>query len=39
MEDDYLFRPNDNEFYDISTTKTKLINTIPKQHWGMIWCK
>ena len=39
MEDDYSFRPNDNEFYDISTTKTKLINTIPKQHWGMIWCK
>jgi len=39
MEDDYLFRPNDNDFYDISTIKTKLVNTVPKQHWGMIWCK
>ena len=37
--DDYLFRPQDNDFYDISTTKTKLSDTIPKQDWGMIWCK
>jgi hypothetical protein len=39
MEDNYLFRPQDNDFYDISTIKTKLSNTIPKQDWGMIWCK
>jgi len=38
-QDDYLFRPQDNDFYDISTIKTKLSNTIPKQDWGMIWCK
>ena len=39
MQDNYVFRPNDNDFYDISTIKTKLSNTIPKQDWGMIWCK
>jgi hypothetical protein len=39
MEDDYSFRPNDNDFYDISTIKTKFANTTPKQDWGMIWCK
>jgi FkbM family methyltransferase len=37
--DDYTFRPGDNDFYDISSIKTKLINTIPKYDWGMIWCK
>jgi FkbM family methyltransferase len=37
--DNYLFRPQDNDFYDISTIKTKLSNTIPKKDWGMIWCK
>ena len=26
-------------FYDITTIKTKLLNTIPKQDWGMIWSK
>jgi FkbM family methyltransferase len=39
MEDDYLFRPQSNDFYDIHTVKTKLLNTIKKEHWGMIWCK
>ena len=39
MGDDYLFRPNDYDFYDIYSIKTKLSNTIPKQDWGMIWCK
>ena len=29
--DNYLFRPQDNEFYDIDTVKTKLSNTMPKQ--------
>ena len=37
--DNYLFRPQDNDFYDINTIKTKLSNTIPKKDWGMIWCK
>ena len=37
--DNYLFRPQDNDYYDISTIKTNLSNTIPKQDWGMIWCK
>jgi len=39
MMDNYVFRPNDNDFYDINTVKTKLSVTIPKQDWGMIWCK
>lgn len=37
--DEYTFRPCDNDFYDISTVKTKLLNTRPKVDWGMIWCK
>jgi len=37
--DDYLFRPNNNDFYDIYATKTKLSNTRLKIDWGMIWCK
>jgi FkbM family methyltransferase len=37
-EDNYLFRPRDDDFYDIYTTKIKLSLTIPKQDWGMIWC-
>jgi FkbM family methyltransferase len=38
-DDNYLYRPQDNDFYDISTIKTKLSNTIPRKDWGMIWCK
>ena len=38
-QDNYLFRPQDNDFYDIATIKTKLSNTVAKQDWGMIWCK
>lgn len=38
-EDDYLFRPKDVDFYEISTVKTKLSNTIPKKDWGMIWSR
>jgi FkbM family methyltransferase len=38
-QDDYLFRPQDNDFYDINTIKIKLSNTIPKHDWGMIWCR
>jgi|LauGreSuBDMM15SN_2_FD.fasta_scaffold262030_1 FkbM family methyltransferase len=37
--DNYTFRPQENDFYDISTIKTRLSNTVPKQDWGMIWCK
>jgi FkbM family methyltransferase len=37
--DDYLFRPQDNDFYDIFNIKKKLSNTIPKKDWGMIWCR
>jgi len=39
MGDDYIFRPKDNDFYDINTLKTKLLKTTPKQDWGMIWCR
>ena len=38
-EDDYLFRPLEKDFCDISTIKTKLSTTIPKKDWGMIWCR
>jgi FkbM family methyltransferase len=38
-EDNYTFRPHDNDFYDITIVKNKLSQTIPKQDWGMIWCK
>lgn len=37
--DNYIFRPEDNDFYDIYIIKIKLSNTIPKEDWGMIWCK
>jgi hypothetical protein len=39
MGDDYIFRPKDNDFYDINTLKTKLLKTTPKQDWGMMWCR
>lgn len=38
-EDNYVFRPQDSDFYDINTLKTNLSNTVPKKDWGMIWCK
>jgi len=38
-QDNYSFRPNDDDFYDIYNIKIKLSNTIPKEDWGMIWCK
>lgn len=37
--DEYSFRPVDSDYYDINSIKTKLLNTIPKIDWGMIWCK
>jgi FkbM family methyltransferase len=36
--DEYLFRPTDNEYYDISTVKTTLLNA-KGNDCGMIWCK
>lgn len=36
---DIINHTKDSFFYDISTIKTKLSNTIPKEDWGMIWCK
>ena len=38
-EDAYTFRPKDSDFYDITEVKERLLKTIPKQDWGMIWCK
>jgi len=38
-EDNYLFRPPDDAFYNIQTAKTKLLGTVSKMDWGMIWCK
>lgn len=37
--DNYTFRPNDDDYCDISVIKKKLMDTIPKIDWGMIWCK
>jgi FkbM family methyltransferase len=37
--DNYRFRPINIDFYDISIIKIKLSNMVPKQDWGMIWCK
>ncbi len=36
--DNYIFRPSENDFYDLVTVKSKLNKTIPKKDWGMIWC-
>lgn len=38
-EDHYTFRPIDTNFYDLLTAKNILSNTIPKQDWGMLWCR
>jgi FkbM family methyltransferase len=37
--DNYTFRPNESDYYDIDTMKMKLRNTSPKNEWGMAWCK
>mgnify|MGYP006280868443 CR=1 FL=1 len=39
FEDQYMFRPPANVFTDCNIVKNKLSTTIPKQHWGMLWCK
>lgn len=38
-DDKYLYRPADAEFTDLDAVRKALNNTIPKEHWGMIWCK
>ena len=38
-KDYYDFRPTDDQFYSSITAKNLLLTTIPKIHWGMIWCK
>jgi FkbM family methyltransferase len=37
LRDAYTFRPT--EYYDINTAKINLMNTTPKDHWGMLWCR
>jgi len=37
--DDYLFRPMESDYYDISEVKRILVNSIPKQDWGMVWVR
>ena len=37
--DDYSFRPEDCDFYDIFVVKRVLAETTPKKDWGMIWCR
>jgi FkbM family methyltransferase len=39
FEDNYTFRPESEKYTDIDTIKIMLNKTIPKDHWGMIWCK
>jgi FkbM family methyltransferase len=39
FRDDYTFRPEANEYYNIETIKEELRSTEPKNHWGMIWCR
>lgn len=37
FKDNYTFRPELDEYYDIDTVKQELASTEPKNHWGMIW--
>jgi FkbM family methyltransferase len=37
--DMYTFRPDDRDFYDMKEIKERLLKTVPKKDWGMIWCK
>jgi FkbM family methyltransferase len=39
FEDEYTYKPDDSQYYDINTAKDKLSRTIVKQDWGMMWCK
>lgn len=37
--DVYSYRPGNDDFCDGLSIKRQLSTTIPKQDWGMIWCK
>jgi hypothetical protein len=37
--DDYTFRPAETEYFEADITKYILSQTVPKDHWGMMWCK
>ena len=39
FQDHYDFRPESDKYSDINSIKNELNKTIPKDHWGMIWCK
>ena len=38
MNDNYTFIPNNIDYKDISSIRTKLSKMIMKIDWGMIWC-
>ena len=38
FEDNYVFRPNEGDYYDLEKIKAQLLQTTPKKEWGMIWC-
>lgn len=38
-EDNYTFRPREEDYVDIHTIRKMLNNTVAKVDWGMIWCK
>jgi FkbM family methyltransferase len=38
FNDEYTFFPEINEYEYINTILKKLEVTVPKNHWGMIWC-
>lgn len=38
FEDAYTFRPSNDEYVNIDSVKKQLSETVPKQHWGMLWC-
>ena len=38
-EDAYLFRPTYPEYKEIDIIKDEFNKTVPKEHWGMIWCR
>lgn len=39
LADEYLYRPREEGFQTADVIKAILPQAIPKNHWGMIWCK
>jgi FkbM family methyltransferase len=37
--DNYTFRPDEDKYVTVSLVKKQLEATVPKQEWGMLWCK